>query len=324
MIALDSLAATGEKIEVFTYDTKSYSEPLGSLIDDKKLDNLDLMIGTVRDQDYKQLADFAYLKQIPFVSATFPNDGGITMNPSLAIVSSTLKTHCEAIYNYVLQEHGTDRIFFFKKTGVQEGKVAEYFKEFNEKDGKPLLKMQVINIDSFVSPNYLKKKLDTTHRTVIIAGSLDEDFARNMAGTCNSLGSAYKITLIGMPNWSGFKELYNKDIFNDVSILYTTPFSYNTKNSFDSLLTEEYDRLYKIKPSDMAYKGFENTYFFTSLLLKYPKNLFSHLNEKGFNVFNEFNFKPVMVKKTNTLTDYYENKHVYILKIYNGAVTKEW
>src|SRR5450432_3494276 len=69
-IAFDSLTLNNERIEAFIYDTKSFTEPLARLIQNKKLDNINLIIGSVRDMDFKQLADFSLSKNIPFVSAT--------------------------------------------------------------------------------------------------------------------------------------------------------------------------------------------------------------------------------------------------------------
>ena len=96
-IALDTFTLNNERVKAFIYDTKSYNQPLPWLIKNKLLDSLDLMLGSVKDTDFKQLADFALQKRIPFLSATYPNDGGVTANPFLGIINSTLKAHCEAL-----------------------------------------------------------------------------------------------------------------------------------------------------------------------------------------------------------------------------------
>ena len=74
----------------------------------------------------------------------------------------------------------------------------------------------------------------------------------------------------------------------------------------------------------MAYKGFEATYMFSKLLLRYPKDFLSHLNDKSLTIFNEYNFRPVYLKKNARNPDYQENKHLYVMRILNGAVTREW
>ncbi|MEP6616615.1 MAG: ABC transporter substrate-binding protein [Ginsengibacter sp.] len=325
IIAFDTLSAGSDHIEAMMYDTKSYLQPVSWLIKNKLLDSLNLIIGSVKDSDYKELADFAQYRNIPFISATYPNDGGVTGNPYLTIMNSTLKAHCEGIYSYILQNHGTDKVYLVKKSGPQEDKIAGYFKTLNEQEGKPLLKIQTISVDSTVSSYLLKSRLDSNHNTVIIGASLDEYFAKNLTDAIFALKKKYPVTLIGMPNWDGFKTFTKKDAYKDFPIHFTSPY-YNSKiGYFNTTLTNEYNKRYKSKPSDMAYKGFETAYYFTKLLLKYPKDILLHLNDSSLKVFNDFNFRPVYLKKGQaTNPDYQENKHLYVIRILNGTVSREW
>lgn len=324
-IAFDTLSLSDQHVEAFIYDTKSYSQPLSWLVQNRVLDSLDLIIGSVKDVDFKQLADFSFKRNIPFISATYPNDGGVTDNENLVILNSTLKAHCEGIHSYILQNHGTDKIILLKKAGAQEDKIAAFFKAVNEQEGKPpLLSIQTINIDSTISPYFLKNKLDSNHNTVIIAGSLDEAFAKTITDACYAIRKNYPITLIGMPNWDGFKIFQNKSVYKDFPVHFTTPY-YNSKISlYNTILFNQYMQRYKSKPSDMAYKGFETAYLFTKLLLKYPNDFLSHLNDKTFNIINEYNFRPVYLKSNLKKADYLENKHLYVMRILNGAITREW
>ncbi len=322
-VALDSMILDNENVEATIYDTKSYTRPLAQLIKDKKLDRLDLVIGSVKDMDFKALADFALEKNIPFISATYPNDGGITHNPFVVLVNSTLKAHCEAIFSYILQSHGTDKIFLCRKKGAQEDKVASYFKQINEQEGKPLLNIQTLNLDSTISTNLLKNKLDSNRQSIIIGGSLEENFAFNLTAACNVLNEKYPITLIGMPNWDAFKSLQKKDDFDGFPIYFTTPYYNKKEDNYSRILIDAYAKKTKGKPTDMAFKGFESAYLFIKLLTKYPNDFMSHLNEKSYRIFSEYNFRPVL-KKTGNLPDYFENKHLYFIKILNGATYKAW
>ncbi len=319
LVAFDSMQMWSENVEAFIYDTKSYTEPIPILIKDKKIDSLDLIIGSVKDFEFKQLADFALLHNIPFVSATYPNDGGVTQNPFTVIMNSTLKAHCEAIYSYLVQNHGTDKLLIVRRNGSQEDRISGYFKALNEQDGKPLLSIQTITIDSSISPYLLKSRLDSNRQTVIIGASLDESFALSLSTISRNFSETYPITLIGMPTWDGFASLRKKDEFESFPIYFTSPYFNNKWDNYSKMLTSAYQKTYKTKPSDMAFKGFESAYMFTKLLAKFPDDLMSHLNEKTFKVFCDYNFKPVMLKKKADVPDYFENKHLYFIKILNGA-----
>jgi hypothetical protein len=322
LIALDSLQAGEDYIDASVYDTRSYSEKIPDLIRNKKLDSLQLIIGSVRDEDFTQLAAFALQKNIPFISATFPNVSGITANPYLVVINSTLKSHCDAIYSYILQNHGTDKIYLCRQKGRQEDMVISYFKMMNEQDGKPLLPIQILNMDDNMTTAFLKSKLDSNSRSIIIGGSLDETFAGNIAKACYDLHKSYPITLIGMPNWDNFSAFYNKKTLTGFPVYFTTPFYTDKTDAFSKSLTAAYFNRYKGKPSDMAFKGYESVYLFTKLLAKYPGNFMSHISDKSMKVFCEYNFRPVKQYGNATVTDYFENKHLYLIKILNGTVTR--
>ncbi len=321
-IALDTITTNDKHVEVFIYDSKSFTQPISWLIKYNKLDNIGLIIGSVKDPDYHELAAFALQKNIPFVSATYPNDGGIIGNPFLIIVNSTLRAHCEAIFSFLLQKHGTDKIYLVKRKG--DDRIENYFKNINFAEGKPLLNIRTIMVDSTISIYSLKNRIDTTQPSVIIGATLDENFAINIADACYAIQKKHTLTLIGMPNWDGFKSLSKKDAYKDFPIHYTTPHYDEENNFYDSILIQKYFQLYRSKPSDMAYKGFELTYYFTNLLLHYPSDLMDHINDSSFSVFHDFNFRPVYVDKKNNEPDYFENKHLFIMQILNGEIMREW
>lgn len=321
-IALDTLDLKGHAVEAHIFDSKSLSDPVLSLINSRKLDSMNLIIGSVKEPEYSYLARFAKERGIPFVSATYPNDGRMRQNPSLMIMNSTLKTHCEGIFNYILQKHGTDNIYLFKKKN--DNRIDNYFKEINWVDGKPLLKIRTIMLDSSVSPIGLRYLIDTTKPVVIIGASLDQTFSEKLAEACYPVQKTTPLVLIGMPNWDGFTGFYKKDAYKDFPIRYTSPHYEVKSNGFKEYLSNNYFRLYRTEPSDMAEKGFESTYGFVSVLINHPTSFMDHINDTLYAPLHDFNFRPVSFEKNTAVTDYYENKHLFIMQILNGAVSREW
>jgi len=324
LIALDSLQYGENLVNASIYDTKSYTEKIPDLIRNKKLDSLQLIIGSVRDEDYLQLANFALQKNIPFISATYPNVGGVTGNPFLVVMNSTLRSHCEAIYSYILQNNGTDKIYLCRQKGMQEDMVAGFFKQINEKEGKPMLHIETINLDNNINAAFLKTKLDSNRKSVIIAASLDETFAGSITKACYELNKTYPISLMGMPTWDGFASLYNKKDLAGFPVYYTTPFYTDKNDAFSRSLIAAYYKKYRGKPSDMAFKGFEAVFLFTNLLAKSPDNFMNNINDKNVKVFCDYNFRAVRQNNEVTIPDYFENKHLYVIKILNGTVSKAW
>jgi ABC-type branched-subunit amino acid transport system substrate-binding protein len=321
-IALDSLPLPKGSIQANIYDTKAYDENVAWLLQNKKLDSVDLIIGSVKDADLTQLSAFAKQKNIPFISATSPNDGGVVANPFMVLAQASLRAHCEAIYSYLLQNHGNSKIFLCRKKGSQEDKIAEYFKNLNEGEEKPMLDIQTLN---FVDDDYtqLNSRLDSNTKSIIIGASLNNDFATGLTKACYDMYVSYPIEIIGMPNWESFADL-RKPTYKDFPILFTASYHNSKTDILSRKIQSVYTRKFKVSPTEMAYKGFETVYFFAKLLTKYPDDFMSHLNESNTKVFTEFNFKPVYLTKKNTIPDYFENKHLYFLQLQNGKISNAW
>jgi hypothetical protein len=63
---------------------------------------------------------------------------------------------------------------------------------------------------------------------------------------------------------------------------------------------------------------------FTKLLVDSGTGFMNRMNEKSEKIFCDYNFKPVRINNKTAIPDYFENKHLYFLKIINGTVAKAW
>ena len=127
-----------------------------------------------------------------------------------------------------------------------------------------------------------------------------------------------------MPTWDGFASLHKKEGLQNFPVYFTSPYCNNKWDDYSKMVLNAYTKKFKGKPSDMAFKGFEAVYLFTKLLTRYPGDVITHLNDKTLKIFNEYNFRPVMLKKENEVPDYFENKHLYFVKLVNGTASKAW
>ena len=69
----------------------------------------------------------------------------------------------------------------------------------------------------------------------------------------------------------------------------------------------------------MYFRGFENTYHFTKLLLHHGNQVKQNLSDKSFSFFHEYDFKPITNQRSNAV-DYFENKKIYFVRKLNGAI----
>ncbi len=318
LMAIDSIS-NGRNLQMEIFDIRSSEHSIFQLKNNQAFDSLDLMIGAVAGADYQQLAEVAFQKNIPFVSATFPNDGGISSNPFTIIANSTLQVHCQSLFNFVLSNFATANIIYLRKKGVQEDRLSSYFASYNKGTGSgTLLKWKVLNADS-ITTKTLASSLDSERVNVIIAGSLDERFAVQMINASLPFQKKYDLQLVCMPTWETLKEL-TKPEWKTIPLYFSTTFFNNGSSKWLHFTKTFSDSTYG-RPSDLAFKGFDLTYNFCNLLLKYGPELNKNINDKSYRWFLDYDFKPVF-NKTSGQPDYYENKKVYILKRVNGLVSR--
>jgi hypothetical protein len=73
------------------------------------------------------------------------------------------------------------------------------------------------------------------------------------------------------------------------------------------------------RPSDMVFRGYEVTWKFSRMLLRYGKDLASNLGDKQIKLFTDFDIQPILSKQNMTL-DYFENRKLYFLKWQDGII----
>ncbi|HMT97264.1 MAG TPA: ABC transporter substrate-binding protein [Ferruginibacter sp.] len=320
-LALDSMKLYGGNITTEIFDSKSYSLPIPTLISQGKLDSFNLIIGNVKDAEYLQLADFAREKNIPFVSATYPNDGGVSSNPFVAILNPTLKAHCEAIYSYILQNHGASNVVLVRKSGVQEDRVASYIKAINRQDGKDLIKIKTLYLDSAIQ---LRNYLDSGKRTILLCGSLNESFASKVLQAAAGYNARYPSMLFGMPNWESFSFFKKTTAVSSYPVYITTPYINDRKDDKSKWINDYYLAKFQGIPSDLVFKGYETAFNFIQLLARHPVDFMSHIEDNAYEVFTDFTIKPVYLNAASVHPDYFENKKLYFMKLWNSTAARAW
>ena len=317
-LALDSLNKEGSQLEVFIYDTRSAAETLEQQLAKTELAGIELIIAHCSNNEVRMLSETAAKRKIPIINTTVPNDAGTTGNPFFIVLNPTLKTQCEGIYRYIQKYYSINPAIVFRRKGSADDAIKILFDEYSKSTVGVPLKVKYVELGENYTAEQLKTYLDSTRNNLCIAGSLDMNFGRQLALNLSSIGKQYPITVMGMPTWDGIKE-FSKPEFKGIEIIYSTPF-YHTKTDKVSqgIFTHFNTKMYA-RPSDMVFRGYEVTWKFARLLLKYGKDLSSNLGSKQDKVFTDFDIQPMLNKKTMVL-DYFENKKLYFVKWQDGII----
>jgi len=318
-LAADSMNKTAAPLNILIYDTRSEKMPVSAIVKRPEFSQVELIIGQVSYGEIRLLADIAKKKNIPFVNTNAPNDGGVTNNPSLIVLNSTLRTHIQGIYKFLQRSYGTTPVVVFRKKGVQEDVLQKYFQEIENNTSSVSLKLKFVTLNNNFSSAQLKPYLDSNRVTMCIAGSLDDQFAKQLTLQLANLNNNYPVQVMGMPTWDIFTEFEKKD-YRGLEIFYSTPF-YNAKLDKVSIaLTNYFKNNLFSRPTDMAFRGYECLLHFGKLLVDKGANLGSSIGEKKYKVFTDFDIQPVFLNKTSPTLDYFENRKIYFVKMLDGVI----
>nr|WP_214447678.1 amino acid ABC transporter substrate-binding protein [Flavihumibacter rivuli] len=316
-LAADSLKKENVLLDIHIIDSRTGN--INQIIQKPEVRNADLIIAHVSGAEIRPLATLANKEQVPFINVNLPNDGGVTNNPYMVILNSTLGTHCEGIYKFLQRNYATSPIVVFRKAGAQEDRLKGYLNEVETATMGIKLKFRYVTLPSTFTADQLVPYLDSTKITMCIAGSLDETFALNLCQQLASLNTTYPVHVMGMPTWDNIRD-FNLKEYKGLEIYYSTPFNpTRTDHVSESINTYFKEKLYS-RPSDMVFRGFETLYRFGKQLREHGSNLNSSFGQKQYKVFTDFDIQPVLLDKQKQQLDYFENKKLYFIKKVNGAI----
>jgi hypothetical protein len=316
-LALDTLNKLKAPIELIVVDTRAAAQSLQAQLKNASAQNLDLIITHCATSELQTIAAFGYEKNIPVVNVNLPNDAGVTNNPFLVLLNSTLRTQSIAINNYVQTKFPKQPVVVFRKKGKLEDVIRSYWDETAKSNKSPQKWIYVDLPDSF-GVDQLIPKLDTLRQTVCIAGSLDEAFGKRLALHLATLSKQrYKSTIVGMPTWDAIRE-FSKPEFRGVDITFCTPYYNNRTDSVSQYIQRFFINNLYARPSDMAFRGYEAVWRFSRLFMRYGNGINSQLAAKEFDLFREIQIQPVF--SADKQLQYFENKKLYFLKWQDGLL----
>jgi hypothetical protein len=319
-LALDSLAAEGAPLEVFVFDTRAAGKNLKQQLEEAKADSVQLILGyNATVSELQQMAFSSQEMKVPFINVNLPNDGGVYENPYLVLLNSTLKTHIEAMYHYIQKYYPLDELIVFRKKGQLEDLIRSYIDDAGKSTLGVPLKLKYADLTDSFTVNQLTTHLDSNRHSLCIAGSLDENFGKRLAQQLAAVSGQYPLTLMGMPTFDNFASDFADKEFKGLEIIYSTPFYNPRTDTVSKKIIEWYNKKMFARPSDMVMRGYEATWRFANLLLRYKKDIASNISRKEYNVFRELDIQPMMNKKKLTL-DYFENKKLFFINTKDGLI----
>lgn len=319
MMAVDSLQKEHIPAEVWVFDTRKKQQSTEALLSILDTCNLSLIIASISSAAEQQaLSSYAFNKNIPLISATYPNDAGVAGNPFYVIINPTLKTHTEGVYKYVQRNYIGNKVYYVTRNGGMERRIKSYFDGMVAKTAA--LKYKLLQLPDGFNASNIRQLADTTQPAVFICGSLDDNFSLSLVRALSTISFGGQVTAVGMPTWEGAKGLAAEDCRN-VNIVYSTPYNFNRADKVLAGIADAYQAVYNARPGDMVFKGYQAMYHFTHLLVNYNSSgIIANLSNSDYNITGNYDFQPVHLSAASFVPDYLENKKLYFVKMLNGVV----
>lgn len=311
-LALDSLTAKGNSYKLLVFDSKDDATQTRNLASNPKIRSSDLIVGPVFPESISVFAP-AFTANKLIVSPLSPAPPAQFKSNKLVTVIPPLEYHAWAAARYITSHIKPKKVFILRSGYSNENKYITPF----HKAIDSLNKKRVQVISSVVSRgnfDALLPQLSATEENVFIIPATDEMFLITTLRSLEKLAKNYPVTVFGHPNWSKFDYL-KPELLQALKTHITTSDDIDYKSPVTANFIREYKRVYHIAPGDYAIKGFDEGYYFGTLVNAGADSLL-HLDKttyKGLN--SQYSF-------IKTVNYGWVNTHVTILRYQNFELKK--
>jgi ABC-type branched-subunit amino acid transport system substrate-binding protein len=329
LLALDTLKKENSNLELYVFDSRGLANETDSLLQLPQMAKMDLIIGPIFNAELDTAARYGLQHKIFIVSPFSSVTSFLSKNAFYIVSNATIRTHCEALMDYILENNKNENILFLQRNDETDSKLAQYFLD-EVKYAHPS-DWHYFNYHTLIDSNdsfsdHIADYLSDSGKNIIVIPSNDEDFVNNTLEDLYNLSSRFKIELFGMPTWRNYtslkwSELFALDthissgFFGDVEDSNFIDFKNNFKNRFG------------VKPSEYSLQGYNQMYYFGHMLETQGLNFLQTVSDSSFTAIGgSFLFQQATnnLNEKNNPMDFWENKNVEILEYQvNGLVPAE-
>jgi hypothetical protein len=324
LVAIDSLKNTKLNMELTVIDYSSNLFDFTKLAAEKKLESVDLIIGTLNSNDAKIIAEYSLQHKINFVSP-IANSFTPEYNPYYISLNPSAINQQNKLLEIVEEKYGKNiKAIVVRQDNAAESNVA------STSITSLLNKFASVNPVELVLPNRtsadsIRNELDSTKRNIVFVASNDLIFINAVIKKLNSFSTTYPITVLGMPSWSNHENLKSL-IGKKMEVLITNSYLINRSNLEQIKFHRNFTDKYHIRPSELAIRGYNTMLLCCTGLLKYGVSFnYFMANETYKSTYGNILLKPVVSKEKKrewNYIRYYNNQQINIYTITSNGMNK--
>ncbi len=320
LLAADTLRSLGLNITLKVFDIKSDTVELTNLINQGKLDGMDLIIGPVWPHNLSIVAAYAGPRGIPVVSPVqLFNNQVLVNNPNLFLANSTLEVAQKALAEKVSEYYDHNFIFINTDTAGTDQEVKN-FKNLILSDLIVKMPFEEIKFKEFLfysrsafgndSINRLGHALSENSKNLIIVASEDPPVISETLQEIYALMKKYDIKVFGYPALRDQTNL-NPEYYFDLGLMLYSSYWIDYKKKDVMEFNSDYRKKFLTEPSELSYawQGYDIAYYFISGLALNGQEFISHPE-----IHNPDLLQTVYDLRRSQITNGFENQKLYLIK----------
>lgn len=291
LLAVDSLKNKGYKIDLHVFDTQRGEEKMSEMADELNSLQPDLIIGPVYASMYRNLIARIENRRVPVVYPLSSRRESFSMYPNFVQVNASFETLIGEMAKWLASRSG-DANLIYLQTGSEGDSMEE--KEFLRDTIGGIEGMRTFFWDMEQVPlDSLRTFLLPEVENILVMPTSKEAEVSKMLPLLSALTDAYRISVVGLPEWQWFSSVDHETYYKVNTRLFT--YSYVDYASEPARrLTEKYRRYFYTDPSTLVFKAFDMGMYFIKMVAQYRENVLEAIGQtprkKDFSVFR---FEPV-------------------------------
>lgn len=347
LIALDSLKAEGVNLFVNVYDTERDTTVVQNLLNQRELQEADLIIGPLMSNNLRIVAEFAKTKKKLLVSPLNPRSDLTINNPYFIQVNPSFEVHSQLIIEQLHKIERNKRVIrdpmeknlLVLALGRDSSRVASLQKSYGKFKNAPSAHITTLIPESpTIDVGKIKPLLQKDKLNIIVMPTTDEGFIYNSLREIQKLVDkveprrGYQIVVIGMDRWRYFSRI-NFEYYESLNLHFTSEYFIQPNQETVRNFKQNYKSIYGISTREFGFEGFDIMLYFGRMIHKYGVNFQVHLWKEN-NAYNHTKFQieptyellvPLDGNPSETripIIRSYENQYLNFLKFKNYQLSK--
>ncbi|MBX7182799.1 MAG: LysM peptidoglycan-binding domain-containing protein [Bacteroidia bacterium] len=317
MLAIDSLKGRGLHYHVSVFDVVSDSVQTKQILKRKEVQQSHLIIGPFYNSTFETVAKFAKEQKIPLVSPMIQNSKILNGNPLVSKVVPNNSSQMESMADYLSKNYKDANLILVHNDHQTDLNLMNAFKNkmkllLPEKNGW----MKEVNYKSSGFTGISNVLLGGNKQNVVVVFSSDQVLVSQLLPKLDGKRDDYKLVVCGQAIWKNFDNI-EADLFSKLNVHLPLNYFVDYQDLAVKRFIYKFREKYQSEPSQMAFLGYDITYYYLNALNNRGQNFHTTLWQiPGSGMSTGFDFFRDSSEKG------FENKACSIVKFDNNQLVK--